>query len=598
MLALLKKHFGYDTFRPLQAEIIEHVRQQRDALVLMPTGGGKSLCFQLPAIMSDGVTVVVSPLISLMKDQVDALKANGIDAAQINSAIDVDAIEKIKLKTESGQIKLLYVAPERLAMPSFRLWLKTINISLFAIDEAHCISEWGHDFRPDYRTLNNLRQNFPDIPMLALTATATDKVRQDIVQQLKLRQPKIFISSFNRPNLSYVVQPKRDSFPILVNILRQDPHASVIIYCFSRAGTEKLAAKLKQRGFSVEAYHAGLDSNLRRRTQERFIRDETRIIVATIAFGMGIDKPDVRLVVHYDLPKSVEGYYQETGRAGRDNLPSQCILFWSVGDIMKHRYFIREIDDFEEQQRVEEKLQQMVQYCRLTSCRRKYLLHYFGEEWSENNCKGCDICLPSATSDVTSPQNFNCDLFEQLRQLRTRLAEQRRVPPFVIFGDKSLQEMATYFPQSLESFAGLYGVGQRKISDFGSQFIMIIRDFAANHNVKEIPHPENNGNTSTESFLGDTYEETATLVKLKLPVAEIANRRHMVPGTIMGHIEKLRLADPALDLDYLRPASARFAVISAAFKKSGGTSLSPVREILGAEYSYDELRLARMFVLR
>ncbi|MEK7637184.1 MAG: RecQ family ATP-dependent DNA helicase [Patescibacteria group bacterium] len=599
MRAILKKHFGYEEFRPLQADIITHVLARRDALVLMPTGGGKSLCFQLPALMSAGMTIVVSPLISLMKDQVDALRANGIAAAQINSAVEGAAIGEIKRQAESGRIKLLYVAPERLAIPSFRAWLKTLAVSLIAIDEAHCISEWGHDFRPDYRTLCTLRPYFPGVSVLALTATATDRVRRDIIKQLRLSQPRIFVSSFNRPNLTYTVRPKRNAFPVLVDLLRQDPHASAIIYCFSRTGTEKLADKLRRQGFVAEAYHAGLDSETRRQTQERFIRDETRIIVATIAFGMGIDKPDVRLVIHYDLPKSVENYYQETGRAGRDGLPSQCFLFWSYGDVMKHRFFIREIENPAEQQRVEEKLQQMVQYCEQRSCRRQFLLNYFGEQWTADDCRGCDICLPSVAPDVASmpAPTFDRELFEQLRQLRTMLADQRRVPPFVIFGDRSLQEMATYYPQNLASFARLYGVGQRKITDFGPQFVQLIRRHAADKNLKELARPIWREREAADTdIVSATYEETKALVKQKLSIAEIAKRRGLVTGTIMGHLEKIHRIDPALNLDYLRPESTRLAKITAAFKKTGGMSLSPVREILGEEYSYDELRLARMFV--
>ncbi len=599
MRAILKKHFGYDAFRPLQAEIISHVRRRRDALVLMPTGGGKSLCFQLPALMFDGLTLVISPLISLMKDQVDALQANGIAAAQINSAVEDAAVGDIKRQAESGRLKLLYVAPERLRMPSFRAWLTTVTVSLIAIDEAHCISEWGHDFRPEYRHLRALRKDFPDAPTLALTATATARVRLDIIEQLGLRQSKVFQSSFNRPNLRYAVRPKRNAFPVLVDILRQDRHASAIIYCFSRASTATLAGKLRRQGFMAEAYHAGLDGDIRRQTQERFIRDETRIIVATIAFGMGIDKPDVRLVVHYDLPKSIEGYYQETGRAGRDGLPSQCILFWSYGDVMKHRWFIRAIADRTEQRRVEEKLQQMAQYCEQRSCRRKFLLNYFGERWTEANCRGCDVCLPSAAPEATSmpAPTFDRELFEQLRQLRTRLAGQRRVPPFVIFGDRSLQEMASYYPQSLASFARLYGVGQRKITDFGPHFIQLIRRYAAGKNISELARPawRERGLDATD-ISGTTYEETKALVKRRLSITEMAQRRGLAPTTIIGHLERLRQADPALNLDYLRPESTRLAVMAAAFKKSGGLSLSPVRGLLGEEYSYDELRLARMFL--
>ena len=314
MLNILKTQFGFDQFRPLQEEIIGCVMSQRDALVLMPTGGGKSLCFQLPALMMPGVTLVISPLIALMKDQVDALKADGIPAEFINSTLTRAEIDRIQTEALRGKIKILYAAPERLTMPEFQLFLQKINVSLIAIDESHCISEWGHDFRPDYRNLKMLRNIFPEVPVMALTATATQKVREDIICQLSLDKAQIFISSFNRPNLSYTVLPKKNSYDHLINIFREHENEAAIIYCFSRKDTEHLAEDLRQEGFKALPYHAGLESEARRTNQEKFIRDEAQIMVATIAFGMGIDKPDVRLVIHYHLPKSIEGYYQETGR--------------------------------------------------------------------------------------------------------------------------------------------------------------------------------------------------------------------------------------------------------------------------------------------
>ncbi|MBI4092552.1 MAG: RecQ family ATP-dependent DNA helicase [Candidatus Kerfeldbacteria bacterium] len=592
----LKQHFGYTSFRPLQEKIITHVLDRRDALVLMPTGGGKSLCFQLPALMVDGITVVISPLISLMKDQVDTLQANGIAAAYINSSLDPDTIADIQGQAAAGRIKILYLAPERLALAYFRDWLRTMPVKLIAIDEAHCISEWGHDFRPEYRQVHVLRNDFPAVPMIALTATATARVRQDIVMHLRLVKPATFISSFNRPNIHYAVHPKRGALATIINLLRSQPGSSAIIYCFSRKGTERLATTLQRHGLPALAYHAGLDSAERQRVQEQFIRDETRIIVATIAFGMGIDKPDVRLVIHYDLPKSVEGYYQETGRAGRDGLPSQCFLFWSYGDLMKHRFFLRDMADDQERQRAEAKLQQMVQYCEQTSCRRKFLLNYFGEEWPESNCQNCDVCLPPAVSaSSASDTPFDQTLFEQLRQLRKRLADQRGVPPFVIFGDRSLQDMATYFPQRPASFAQVYGVGGNKLRDLGPIFIPAIKQYAGQKHLAEKDRPPSSA-VSKISDLGPTYDETFQLVKQGLSIAAIAKKRNLAPGTILTHLEKLQQSGESLKLDHLRPDPKRLASIRHAFQKSGGWNLSPVRDIVGQDFSYDELRLARMVI--
>ncbi|HEX8923649.1 MAG TPA: RecQ family ATP-dependent DNA helicase, partial [Patescibacteria group bacterium] len=401
MKNLLKNYFGYDSFLPLQEEIITHVMAGKDALVLMPTGGGKSICYQLPAMALSGVTLVISPLIALMKDQVDQLKTNGIAAEFINSSIKSGEIREIQDKVKKGEIKILYVAPERLPVEAFRDFLGEIKIALIAIDEAHCISEWGHDFRPDYRNLTVLKEMFPKVPVIALTATATDKVRADIMERLNIKKAKVFVSGFNRPNLTYIVKPKNNAYTNLVELLKKYEKKSAIIYCFSRKETEEIAKKLRKEKIKALPYHAGLASEKRQETQEKFIRDEIEVIVATIAFGMGINKPDVRLVVHYSLPKSVEGYYQETGRAGRDGLPSECVLFYSYADSFKQEFFFKEIENEEERQRARTKLQQMIDYCESDSCRREYLLRYFGEK-PESECQGCDVCLsPKEKIDAT-----------------------------------------------------------------------------------------------------------------------------------------------------------------------------------------------------
>ena len=402
MLDLLKAHFGYDTFLPHQEEIISSVMEGGDAFVLMPTGGGKSLCYQLPALALGGLTLVVSPLIALMKDQVDGLRANGIPAGFINSSLTQAQITRVEAMACEDRFRILYVAPERAVLPDFRDFLAQLNVKLIAIDEAHCVSHWGHDFRPAYRELKSLRQVCPNAPAIALTATATKPVRDDILSQLGLRQPQVFISSFDRPNLSYSVQPRGRSLDPLLTLLEKHRGESAIIYCTARKATEEMAHVLSRHGFKTEAYHAGLEPADRRAIQDRFIRDETPMVVATIAFGMGIDKPDIRLVVHYDMPKNLEGYYQETGRAGRDGMPSECVLFYSYGDKAKQEYFLEQVEDPEERERGRQRLNLMVAFCRLTTCRRKYMVEYLGEDWPEQNCGNCDVCLsPQETFDAT-----------------------------------------------------------------------------------------------------------------------------------------------------------------------------------------------------
>lgn len=605
MLQTLKKYFGYDSFRPLQREIIEHVVDGGNALVLMPTGGGKSLCYQIPALMRKGVGIVISPLISLMKDQVDALRANGIAAAAINSnnsEADNRAIIDLCLH---GQLKLLYISPERFVVEQKR-FLSRIPIALFAIDEAHCISQWGHDFRLEYTQLADIRTTFPDVPVMALTATADKVTKEDILQQLNIPDAQQFISSFNRPNLSLQVcrgYSAADKLKHILALIRLHPHESGIIYCLARKTTEELAAKLQLYGVSTAAYHAMLSPEERNRVQDDFVNERVQVVCATIAFGMGIDKSNVRFVVHYNLPKSIENYYQEIGRGGRDGLPCETVLFYNLQDIILLKRFAQESGQTEIN---EERLSRMQEYAEAQVCRRRILLNYFGEI-TECQCENCDVCnnppeqfdgtryvqmalsaitraneqvgftttidilrgnatreilehdysqfptfgvgrelsfrdwhdyllqmlqmglieldykenrhihvtdlgksvlfqgkkiqlskvikedlrvkskriktpvLPAiqtlekpTRSEVKPTPIEDQKLFERLRQLRIQIAKEEHLPPYIIFSDKTLHELATYRPKSIAAFGTIYGVGENKQAKYGAIFVETI----------------------------------------------------------------------------------------------------------------------------
>ncbi|MFA5643293.1 MAG: RecQ family ATP-dependent DNA helicase [Candidatus Paceibacterota bacterium] len=621
MKKLLKQYFGYDEFRPMQEEIINHVMEGKDCFVLMPTGGGKSLCYQLPALKLDGLTLVVSPLIALMKDQVDALRACGVKAEFINSSLTIQQIDDIRLRIRKNEVKILYVAPERFGSPSFQSFLETLPLNLIAVDEAHCISEWGHDFRPAYRNLSSLKDIFPSVPLIALTATATANVRDDIINQLQLQKARVFVSGFNRENLHIGVLEKKQAFPKLLTLLQRYKKESVIIYCFSRKETEAIAANLRSNKFKARAYHAGMTAKDRSAVQDLFIKDEVNIIVATIAFGMGIDKPDVRLVVHYTYPKTLEGYYQEIGRAGRDGLTSECIMFYTYGDTMKHEFFINQIEDEELKERVQEKLDQVIRFAELRTCRKKYLLEYFGEELKEDNCCSCDICLTGKKLEVLEPKaeqeigiarskaakpclptgklNYNLELFEILRALRKDLADEADVPPFVIFGNISLQEMAYYFPRDERDFSLISGVGAKKLEQFGEMFLSVINDFADENNIS----PRDNPNKKQEKPAAKIkktgpvfYVRTREQLAKKIPIDRIAENQDLKVATIINHIEKMVEAGEKLDLEYLKSPKKKYETIKAAFEKFGGNEMKPVFDHFDGKYSYDEIRLVRVLM--
>ena len=710
---ILKTVFGYDQFRPLQADIIENVLKKNDTLVIMPTGGGKSLCYQIPALLFSGLTIVVSPLISLMKDQVEQLLQTGTPAVFLNSSLSTEAYRRNVSAVKEGAVKLLYMAPEALLRPNMLALLASLRVDCLSIDEAHCISAWGHDFRPEYRQIAEIRSRFPKAVCVALTATATPRVREDIKRSLGFRTSDEFIGSFNRENLFIQVEHKLDPFAQTLECIASFPEQSGIIYCFSRRQVDDLYQALADRGYSVKPYHAGLAEAERNRNQEAFIKDDVQIMVATIAFGMGIDKPNVRFVIHYDLPKNMESYYQEIGRAGRDGLRAHCLLLFGYGDIQKIKHFIDKKEDHE--QRVATiHLNAFLGFIETETCRRIPLLNYFGEAFSTEDCGACDNCLTDEKDlhDVTiAAQKFlscvkrtgerfgaghiidvlrgsqakkvcrlghdrlstygigeeyskrewfhlsrqflrkklleqdmefgglsltekawqvmrgeekilgkvertverapakkedqPCDreLFEILRKERKRLADEAAVPPYVIFPDRTLMEMATFFPQNETSLSGIHGIGTVKKEKYGPGFLNLIQEYCADHGIREHPAISvkalPNVSTSTAKkrhvVVGELFDSGQS-------IAGIMERFQIKRSTVIQHLfnyfregHPIRESEELLSFSTVSPET-REAILNR-FETFGIERLKPVFEALDGKVDYEELRILQLYYM-
>jgi ATP-dependent DNA helicase RecQ len=708
----LKKYFGFDTFKGNQEPIIRNVLSGRDTFVLMPTGGGKSLCYQLPAVMKKGIAIVISPLIALMKNQVDAMRNFSTDddvAHFLNSSLTKTEIARVKKDVLSGKAKLLYVAPESLTKEENIEFLKNIDISFYAIDEAHCISEWGHDFRPEYRRIRPIIDMIGRSPIIALTATATPKVQHDIQKNLSILDADVFKSSFNRPNLYYEVKSKQDVTKEIIKYIKNNSGKSGIIYCLSRKKVEEMAEVLKVNGIKALPYHAGMDSATRTMNQDNFLMEEADIIVATIAFGMGIDKPDVRFVIHYDIPKSLEGYYQETGRAGRDGGEGNCIAYYSYNDILKLEKFMQG-KPIAEQEIGKQLLLETVSYAESSVCRRKLLLHYFGEEYLKENCEACDNCLhpksqfegneavvsvletilavkekfkadhianilsgkvtsaiksykhhkieffgigedkdekfwnmvirqaliakflnkdienygllkltPKGMEFLENPTSFMLaedhdyadttdeenafgartaavdeELFSILKDLRKKLSKQKDVPPFVIFQDPSLEDMAIQYPITIDELQNISGVGAGKAQRYGEEFVDIIKKYVEE---KEIIRPLDMVVKSVVNKSGIKVYIIQS-IDMKRPLEDIAEAKGLEMSELVSEIEAIVNSGTRINLDYYIDMTIdeerQHDIYSFFREEAESDSLEAAIKELGNEFEEEEIRLVRI----
>jgi ATP-dependent DNA helicase RecQ len=710
LAAALKKFFGYDTFRGRQEEVIRNVLDSKDTFVIMPTGAGKSLCYQLPAVMLEGTALVISPLIALMKNQVDQLQAFGIEAGFLNSSMSRGDYEKVKQKVLSRTLKLLYVAPESLVKEEFIEFLQQAQVSFVAVDEAHCISEWGHDFRPEYRRIREMLNRVGNVPVIALTATATPKVRLDIQQNLSIEDAQVFLTSFNRENLYYEIQPKvstNSATTEIIKFIKKHSGKSGIVYCLSRRKVEEIAEILNVNGIRTVPYHAGLDSNTRSRHQDMFLNEDIQVVVATIAFGMGIDKPDVRFVIHYDVPKSIESYYQETGRAGRDGLEGNCILFYDFNDIVKLEKFMKD-KPVNERESGRLLLYEMAAFAESGACRRKLMLHYFGENYDDRNCGGkCDNCrypkekyngireatlalqtveqvnekvglthlinilrgsanqqvsiaehdrlpvfnqgaeidqkawksiysqmiinnylrkdiedygvikltkkgedylrkphdielvkfqdfesLKKNASPIEDFKTYDVTLFDMLKKQRKAVARQKKIPPYVIFQDTSLEDMATKYPISMSEFQNITGVGRGKAKKFAASFIKLISEYVEENDIER----------PTEVVVKSTARKSMNKlfviqhVDRRTPLDEIAKLKNMSFQELLDNIDQIVYSGTRLNIDYYLEERIDEDTIDDVFDyfmEADTDNLNDAENELGPEVTREEIQLVR-----
>ncbi len=711
---ILKEIFGYDTFRSLQYEIIENILNKNDCLVVMPTGGGKSLCYQIPALLFDGLTIVISPLISLMKDQVEQLRQLGVEAALLNSSLSSDVYNFNYQNVANKKAKLLYLAPESLQKEEIIYLLKNISVDCITIDEAHCISEWGHDFRKDYRQLGNFKLTFPNAVCIGLTATATPRVQDDIMKNLKMKQPIKFIASFNRENLYLQVVPKRSPSKQVIDFLDQHKNQSGIIYCFSRKQVDNLHEELSELGYSTKPYHAGLSDEERNTNQDLFTKDEVQIIVATIAFGMGINKSNVRFVIHHDLPKNLESYYQEIGRSGRDGVRADCLLLFSYADISKINYFIDQKEDERERQSAKTHLEAMIKYSETEICRRNPLINYFGESYNESYCGMCDNCLEDESENqnvdatifaqkflsaikrtgevfglnyiadvllgnetdrilsnnhhklsvfgigkelkkkqwqmlahqlirkgiilrdtefgslklspssnevlfnnqkvfalvkepeikarkiLRSEESYDAELFELLRKKRKEIADERGVPPYVVFADSVLIQMAKNYPQNEGDLLRISGVGIRKLENFGGTFLYLIKNYVQKNNLS-LKNESNHRRAKSILLNEPRYRTVGKEFQDGKSIEELADEYNVQDQTIVNHIARFVAEGNKVNTDGLLSRisveSAKQKIIFEDFEENGTLSLKNIFEKFNGEISYNELHLLRLVYL-